>query len=319
MEPITEVVGSSHCWAGATTPKLSILVPTYDFDVVGLCRELVSDMQPLPAGQVELIVLIDGNPRLPDHMAIIEAANDRSVAACVVMAKRNLGRAVARNTLALWARGQFLQFLDADSLPDSPGFVGRALAEIGDKQVVLCGGRTGRRHTDAPANARLFERHSRLREWIPADVRNLDPLGCFLSANFIVAHDLFLAEPFDGNFCGWGWEDTEWAHRIGRIARVKHFENSVSHMEHHTDAVWLQRLERSAPNYARLCRLHPTAVLNHRIYPFIRMLRCDLELKSLKSLLRAVVLAPQIPSFIRISTLKILQAICYGFALNERR
>jgi hypothetical protein len=36
----------------------------------------------------------------------------------------------------------------------------------------------------APRDARLFEAHSRKREWIRAAQRNLDPEGNFLSANF---------------------------------------------------------------------------------------------------------------------------------------
>ena len=93
----------------------------------------------------------------------------------VAVASRDLGRAEARNTLAHLARGAVLLFLDADSLPDAPGFVARALEAAQDPSEVVCGGRTGQRCPPAPVDARLFERHSQKREWISAAERNRDP------------------------------------------------------------------------------------------------------------------------------------------------
>ncbi|MBO1080560.1 glycosyltransferase family 2 protein [Roseomonas haemaphysalidis] len=306
---------------GNTVPRLSILVPTYDRDVVPLCQELLADIATLDDPlSVELLVLIDGNPTLEGQGAVIEAASTTRpgmvLDATLAPFSHNLGRGEARNTLARLARGETLLFLDADGMPDRPGFVGRALAEAGNPGEIVCGGRTGRRCPPAPADAKLFEHHSRKREWIPAAARNQDPAGTFMSANFMASRDMFLAHPFDDAFKGWGWEDAEWALRIARVASIRHVDNSVSHMEHHRDADWLGRLERSATNYRRLFALHPDAVRRHRLFKLIRRFRRVETKPGLAPTLRRVALAQgRIPVQARLMALKLYQALIYTRAL----
>jgi glycosyltransferase involved in cell wall biosynthesis len=302
--------------AADATPRLSILVPTFDRDVVPLCRELLADMAALPeSARVELLVLIDGNPALAGQEAILDLARDAGLQAGLAPSPRNLGRAEARNTLARLARGAVLLFLDADSLPDAPGFVTRALDAAQDPSEVVCGGRTGQRCPPAPPDARLFERHSQKREWISAEERNRDPTATFLSANFMVGRDLFLANPFDDAFCGWGWEDSEWALRIGKLARIRHVENSISHMEHHRDADWASRLDRSAVNYRRLFELHPDSVRQHRLFKLIRLFR---RLPLPGGLLHRAALAHgALPVDARLLALKLHQAQVYARTLPE--
>jgi glycosyltransferase involved in cell wall biosynthesis len=300
---------------GNAQPRLSILVPTYDRDVVPLCQELLADIRTLPDPlSVELLVLIDGNPELEGQEAIVGLAASAGLDATLAPAPHNLGRGEARNTLARLARGETLLFLDADSLPDAPGFVSRALAEAGHPADVICGGRTGRRCPPAPPDSRLFETHSRKREWLPAEARNQDPAANFLSANFMVSREVFLANPFDDAFKGWGWEDTEWALRIARVAHIRHVENSVSHMEHHRDADWLSRLERSATNYRRLYALHPDAVRRHRLFKLIRRFRSVESRPGLAPMLRRLALG-KLPVRARLAALKLYQALIYTRAL----
>ncbi len=266
---------ATAAWDAARAPLLSILIPTFDHDVVPLCAELLAGVARLPVGEVEILVLIDGNPALAGQSALLDIAERLALPAALALAANNLGRSMARNALAHLARGRFLQFLDADSMPDSADFVSQTVNALRavTEDVVICGGRTGTRMARAPRDARLFERHSEKREWISAEARNQDPAACFLSANFVVSRRLFLAEPFDETFRGWGWEDTEWALRISAHASIRHIDNTVSHMEHHRDAVWLGRLGRAAENYALLFARHPDAVRKHRIFPLIRKLQ----------------------------------------------
>ncbi|WP_419900103.1 glycosyltransferase family 2 protein [Roseomonas sp. USHLN139] len=298
-------------------PRLSILVPTYDRDIRPLATELLDDMAALPdPAAVELLVLIDGNPNLTGQEAVLNLATARDLAAGLAPSPRNLGRAEARNTLARLARGEVVLFLDADGLPDAPGFVARALAAAADPQAVVCGGRTGQRLDPPPRDSLLFHTHSQKREWIPAAERNRDPEGNFLSANFQVGRELFLATPFDESFRGWGWEDTEWALRIGRVAPMRHIDNSVTHMEYHSDAGWLGRLDRSVENYRRLYRLHPEAVRRHRIFPLIKALAPVSGWALPKWLLLKLALWTALPPALRLQLAKLRQALTYGTILK---
>jgi glycosyltransferase involved in cell wall biosynthesis len=299
-------------------PELSILVPTYDRDIRPLAAELLEGMAALPApGAVELLVLVDGNPALTGQEEVLAMAEARGLAAGFAMAPRNLGRSGARNALAEAARGAHILFLDADSLPDAPGFVARALEAAREApDAVTCGGRTGRRCPPAPPDSRLFETHSAKREWIPAAARNLDPEGNFLSANFQLRRDLFLAAPFDARFTGWGWEDTDWALRIRPHAPVRHVDNTVSHMEHHADAAWLGRLDRSVGNYALLAEAHPEAVRRHRLWPLMRALRPISGWGWLKAGLLRLALWPALPAGFRLKLAKLRQAMVYAAAIR---
>lgn len=314
-------VVASPAWSEVRAPVLSILVPTYDRDIRPLCRELLADMAALPdPAAVELAVLVDGNPALAGQEEVAAAAEAAGLAACVLLAPRNRGRSEARNRLARQARGRFLLFLDADSLPDAPGFVARALALAGDPGRVACGGRSGRRAGPPPSDALLFHAHSSLREWVPPAERNRFPDLAFVSANFLVARDLFLAEPFDPGFTGWGYEDMEWAMRmLRRGVRVEHVDNTVTHDEHHRDADYLARLERSAGNFVRLWRRHPALAERLRILRLVRLLAPVAGWSWLRGLAKAAALTRPLPVRLRLLALKAFQAACFAAAARAGR
>ena len=83
-------------------------------------------------------------------------------------------------------------------------------------------------------------------------------------------------------------------------------------MEHHRDADWLGRLDRSAGNYLLLCQAHPDAVRRHRLFPLIRTLRPIAGWGWLQRRLLALALAPALPAGLRLRIAKFRQALVYG-------
>lgn len=305
----------------AVPPRLTIAIPTYDCDVGPFCLELFDQMARLSdPGACELLVLIDGNPNLLPLTALETAGRARGLRITVAVAEVNLGRARVRNRLAQLAAGDFILFLDADGMPDHEDFVARYLSRIGDpsSSVVLCGGRSNNR-TPAPTRTmRLFVHHCRKREWVPAAVRMTDPAANFLSANFCVARSFFLAHPFDPDFSGWGWEDTEWAFRIEAVGTIVHVDNTVSHMENFEDAVWVERLAGSVVNYGRLYRRYPDKLRRHRIFRLVRWLQPVGGFALLREGLRRLVLFQAFPTGLRLTLLKLFQALVFTRIFSPR-
>ena len=90
--------------------KLSILIPTYNYD----CSQLVQQLQQQLPEDAEILVGDDSPPH-------------------------NLGRAARRNALAREAKGEWLLFIDADAQVRSSHFIADYLAASEQAQVV-CGG-----------------------------------------------------------------------------------------------------------------------------------------------------------------------------------
>src|SRR5579872_2169307 len=125
-----EVVIENDRWAGAA-PCLSVLIPFLRDDPCRLIASLASEADSL-ADAVEVIVLDDGG----DDDTLAEQVADATAAlpfpARFIRLSANVGRAKGRNRLVSDARGGFLLFLDADMLPDEPGFLAAYLALIAE-------------------------------------------------------------------------------------------------------------------------------------------------------------------------------------------
>ena len=127
------------------TPIVSILVPAFNA-APWIAASLESALGQTHA-QIELIVVDDGST--DDTLAHARAFTGRGVR---VVSQSNAGAAAARNHALRLARGEFIQFLDADDLlaPDKIDRQLRALAEA--PPDTLAGGEWGR-FTDDPAAA----------------------------------------------------------------------------------------------------------------------------------------------------------------------
>ena len=87
-------------------------------------------------------------------------------------------------------------------------------------------------------------------------------------------------------------------------------------MEHHTDAAWLERLDRSVENYALLAATHPAAVRRHRLWPLMRALRPVSGWGWLKAALLRLALWPALPAGLRLKLAKLRQAMVYAAAIR---
>lgn len=240
--------------------QLSVLIPVYNWDCGRLIGALVKEI--LGGGlntDVEVHLFDDASrPDFRDvNRAHVAAASQQGVAIQMTAAPNNTGRSAARNTLIALAAGRWLLFLDADVLPDEPDFLGRYLDSANNADAV-CGGISYRQCASATAGERFYLRYSSQASVANASQRMRLPWAWVYTASVLVARDVISSVPFDGGFIGYGYEDLEWGLRISQQGRLRHIDNTVTHLGLLSKQTLARKSAEAATNLVHLWRLHPT-------------------------------------------------------------
>lgn len=299
-------------WRGAA-PRLSICIPAYRYDVTPLMAALAECED---AGLVELIIHDDGGG---DHELLARLQNEAGrlrIAVRLIAADNNRGRAGARNAAIAHARADWVLLLDADMLPDDAAFLKRYLdaMEMSLAPSVIVGGYSLRL---APRHARhaLHRWQAEASECIPASRRQTSPGRHVFSSNVLVHRAVLEIIPFDEEFSGWGWEDTDWGIRAAKYYPVQHIENTATHLGLDADATLMSKYAASGANFARLVQRHPDEA---RMMPLFRMAQRARHLPLREPVRAAAGWAARtkfLPLALRGRALKAWRALTYAGAL----
>jgi len=239
------------------TMYLSILIPVYNWNVVGLISSLVAEMSTLE-DDIELLVADDCSSNLSiktENEKMLSRTGDSRVRYFSLPA--NLGRAAIRNFLVEQAAGDIFLFLDSDVLPASREFLRTYLSAFRkEKCDVICGGIS---YDLRLLNGREYDYRvyfGKRKEAVPAAVRNKMPERFILSANVLVTKHAFVQTPFDESFTGYGYEDLDWGIRLAEKWKIIHIENTVSHLGLETRPEYFAKLKASVPNYLAIRERH---------------------------------------------------------------
>lgn len=250
----TAELSRNAAFAAARNVRLSVLIPFYRDNPCALLKGLCAK----PPGGVEIILYDDGSDDSALGEAVREAVLRAPLAAMLVSARNNYGRAFARNTLTGAARGEWVLLLDADMMPPNAAFLQRWCACIKEQApaVAFGGFAVPPLHSVTPAH-RLHLAFSQSSDCLPAAIRAQNPASTVCTSNLLVRRDVLRTHPFDDGFDGWGWEDVEWAARVARDHSIVHIDNPALHLGLETPETLLQRFRDSAANYARFVQRHP--------------------------------------------------------------
>jgi glycosyltransferase involved in cell wall biosynthesis len=309
MRGVTERLFESEGWAAAE-PELSVLIPFHGDDPRPLLASLERQAAAL-GGAVELIVLDDGSPDRAVAAAAARTVTALRAPARMVSLSVNVGRARGRNRLARHARGGHLLFLDSDMAPDALDFLRRWLQSAREDLPVAFGGFTVDR---APTTSRtvLHQAMSRGSDCLPAAHRARAPEKHVFTSNLLVRRDVFAAERFDEGFTGWGWEDVEWAMRVGRRWAITHLDNTATHLGLDTAEALTRKYEQSAANFARVIRAHPEIVSRYASFCAARRLRSVPFRAVWRPLLKRFAMATNTPISLRVLSAKLYRAALYA-------
>lgn len=232
---------------------LSILIPVYNWDVVGLVTAL--HRQCLRSGvDFEIRCYEDGST--PAHQECNRGLQSYDRVIYRVF-EENVGRAAIRNRLASDATQPFLLFLDCDShLPDKH-FITRYLENIVEG-TILYGGRI---YTpDSPENKEylLHWRYGHKRETASAVDRQRFPYHRFMTNNFLIPGSIFTQVGFEERLKQYGHEDTLFGQEMQqRGVPIIHLDNPVIHLGLEKAEVFLDKNRQAMENLCLLAGIYP--------------------------------------------------------------
>jgi len=229
---------------------------------------------------IEIWLYDDGtqDPAITARLTEIIHASSQEVT--LVIAAQNQGRSAGRNQLQSQARAEWVLFLDETVDQE----LHRAFSEVSDCLT-------------------LSERQAAGPQYVA-------------SSNLCVKTSVMMAEGFDPEFTGWGWEDSEWAARVSQKFTLLHAEIPALHLGLEDTDTLLRRFKDSAQNYVRFTTKHPDLAQTLALYNISKTLKSVPGQALMRPVLRQIVKFTHGPIKLRLMALKLWRASWYAEALS---
>src|SRR5690554_6658672 len=218
---------------------LSILIPVYNYD----CSDLVAELHRqcmLADLPFEIIVLDDTSDQFKSENKIINTLKNCQY----IESNIHFGRAKIRNELGKKAKYEYLLFIDADALVDSPTFI-KNYIDAKDSADVIIG---GVKYSDYPPSKHMLRwYYGSKREYKTAEFRNKHPYKSLSSFNILIKSCVFKKHSFDEKSIDsetgyYGHEDTLLGLQLKENhISVLHIDNQLIHNSLETDVEFLEK------------------------------------------------------------------------------
>ncbi len=225
---------------------ISICIPIYNYYAYPLVRRLRTQIGQLNADDFE-IVCID------DHSSGYYVTQNKGIAdiATFLRLGQNIGRARIRNLFLKYTKGEYLLFLDNDSVvPEN--FLKVYLRQVAKNPSVVVGGRVyDERGNDSEHKLRYL--YGTKVESQPFEVRRAHPYRSFMTNNFLIRRDILEKVHFDENIVKYGHEDTLFGYRLEQAKiPITHIDNAVVNGQVETNVEYLHKTVEAVENLAEI-------------------------------------------------------------------
>lgn len=213
---------------------LSILIPTYNFNVFNLIEQLHSQMDGLTIAS-EIIVLDDYSITFKEENKAINTLQN----ARYIFSEENTGRTANRAKLADLAKYDWLLFLDSDVLPKQSNFLKNYVSQIQDTSYDVVFGGISYQDERPSVEQLLRWQYGKAREAKSVSEREKSPYF-IISQNLLIKKSVFLAaNTVTENFYGL---DNFFSNQLKRQnAKVGHIDNPVIHLGLESNSVFIAK------------------------------------------------------------------------------
>lgn len=225
-------------WCNEKIKMLSILIPTFNYDVTALVNEVHKQSI---ASKIEFEILV-----FDDASTDLEVReNNTSINALentlYTILKSNIGRSAIRNKLAKSAQYSWLLFLDADVLPSSSDFIENYISSLSESKPIINGGISYQK--EKPEQSQLLRWiYGKKREALNSETRKKNQYISLLSSNFLIKKETLKIIKFDEKMARFGNEDTLFSYNLKRKKiTVSHIENPANHLGLETSEAFLKK------------------------------------------------------------------------------
>jgi hypothetical protein len=203
---------------------LSILIPTYNYNVYPLVTELKSQADSLGINY-EILVQDDGSfLYLEENQKINELVN------CFFFENNeNSGRSKVRNLLSNRSKFNWLLFLDSDTFPKNSNFIQKYIQNISSRTGIIYGGIEYQKCK--PEKTKILRWvYGKKREALSVKKRNENKYLSFLTLNFLINKNVFNIVKFNDKIPNLRHEDTLFSYDLFKNnIPIDHLKNVVIH------------------------------------------------------------------------------------------
>jgi glycosyltransferase involved in cell wall biosynthesis len=228
---------------------LSLLIPTYNYNVVPLVLELQNQCS-ICGIEYEIIVLDDGSNlifRENDQLNNIENCR-------YLINEKNTGRASNINKLVELAKFDYVLILEADAFPKEKNYIQRYVESINQNPQAVFGG-VIYSENKPQQNSLLRWIYGNARESKSLEYRLENPFDIVFSWNLLIRKNIFLNHSFDSSITTYGFEDLVFLKKLKENnIQIQQIENSLIHQNEELSTVFIEKSKAATLNLIELYR-----------------------------------------------------------------
>lgn len=252
---------------------ISICIPIYNYYSYPLVRRLATQIEKSASSDGFEIVCID------DHSTGFSLNQNKGISeiATYIRLEKNIGRAQIRNLFLKHTHGEWLIFLDNDSLVGGD-FLKNYAKAAGSDAAVIVGGRIYDNRGDDKTHRLRYLYGTRI-ESRPVEWRRQHPYQSFMTNNFMIRREVLEKIPFDSRLSSYGHEDTLFGYRLEEHrVPILHIDNPVTNGYVETNVEFLHKTVEAVEN---LVKIHDFMWEDQRFCQSVRLLRSYYRVRQL--------------------------------------